>query len=105
LNLSGKTTQIKVGMTVYQGGKQGGLSMVPCGSLKPLAADQLERPYVKNLATGHHYCTIFNNRLADRDDQTGPVENRTRITARRRLRDSGSGRIEVYVFSSHIFLL
>jgi len=103
LNLPGKTTQIQMGMCVYQGGKQNGLIMVPRGSPKPLAAEQPKGSHVQNLATGHHYCAIFNGRLAYGDDQSGPVENRTGITPRRRLGDAGTGRIEVYVFSGHSF--
>jgi hypothetical protein len=77
LNLAGKTTQIQMGMSVYQGGKQNGLSMVPRGSLKPLAAEQRKGAHVQNLAIGHNYCAIFNGWLADWDDQSGPVENWT----------------------------
>jgi hypothetical protein len=105
LNLPGKTTQIQMGMRVYQGGKQNGLGMVPGGSLKPLAAEQRKGPHVQNLAIGHNYCAIFNGWLADWDDQSGPVENRTGIRSTRRLGDTGPGRIEVDVFSAHIFLL
>jgi hypothetical protein len=103
LNLSGKTTQVQMGMCVHQGGKQNGLIMVPRRSPKPLAAEQLKGPYVQNCATGHHHCAVFNGWLADGDDQSGPVKNRAGITARRRLGDAGTGRIEVDVFSGHIF--
>jgi hypothetical protein len=65
LNLSGKTTQVQMGMSVYQGRKQGGLMMVPGRSLGPLAAEARKGSHVQNRATGHHHCAVFNGWLAD----------------------------------------
>jgi hypothetical protein len=60
-------------MTVNQGGEQGGLTMVPRWSLKPLSAELLKWPYVQDDTVGHHHRAIFYRWLGYGDNQPGPV--------------------------------
>jgi hypothetical protein len=102
LDLPGQSAQIQMGMTVYQSGKQGSLIMIPGQSLRPLAPDEGKGSHVQNRSFGDHHCTIFDGRLGYRNDQAGPVENRTRIRPTKRLGGEGAGRIEIYLFPGHI---
>jgi len=93
-----------MGVTVYQGGKQGSLIMVPGRSLRPLAAKEGKGSHVQNRTFGHYHCSIFDGRLGYGNDQAGPVEKRTGITPTGRHGATGTGIIEVYVFSGHTSL-
>jgi hypothetical protein len=93
-----------MGVTVYQGGKQGSLIMVPGRSLRPLAAEEGKGSHVEDRAFANHHCAIFDGWLGYGNDQAGPVENRTGITPRWRHGAAGTGRIEVYLFSGHTSL-
>jgi hypothetical protein len=68
MNLPGQSAEIQMGMTVYQGGKQSSLIMVPGRSLRPLSANERKGAYVQNPSIGHYHCAIFDGRLGYGND-------------------------------------